>query len=93
MAITLQVTLFDVTGRYRPLSTLISIESMEYYKANASKVHVRAIQKICAQRYTSWDSLKKSGYAKLKVREYNKEKIVAEQKERYEKIKKERGWT
>ena len=29
----------------------------------------------------------------MKVREYDKEKIEAENKARYEKIKKERGWS
>ncbi len=90
--IKLQVTLFSTTGKYRPISTLIEVENVEYYKAHAQEVQKRAIQKMCAQRYVDWDWMKEGGYTKMKVRVYDRAKIDAENKERYERIKKERGW-
>lgn len=90
--VSIQVTLFDVNGKYRPISTIVQAESVEVYTANKSKYHVRAIQKMCAQRCKTWTSLKADGYQKMKARIYNKEKIQAENAELYERIKKERGW-
>ncbi len=90
--VSIQVTLFDVNGKYRPISTIVQAENLDAYTANKSKYHVRAIQKMCAQRCRTWASLKADGYQKMKARVYDKEKIAAENVERYERIKKERGW-
>lgn len=68
--ILIQVTLFDVTGKYKPLSTLIEVESVEYYKKHAKECKERAIQKICNQKYLSGKELVKLGYKKIKVRNY-----------------------
>lgn len=66
----IQVTLFDVTGKYRPLSTTVKVESYEWYLSNKSKVHVRAIQRICAAKCKTWAELKADGYQKMKARIY-----------------------
>ena len=90
--ITLQATLFSTTGKYRPISTLIKVESEAYYHEHAREVQKRAIQKMCAQRYVNWNWMKEGGYTRMKVRVYDRKKIEQENKERYERIKKERGW-
>lgn len=90
--ITIQCTLFSVTNKYRPISTLLEIESIKYYNTHKQEVQQRAIDKIVVQRKTERWCLKRDGYTRMKVRVYDKKKIE-EAKERYEKIKKERGWS
>lgn len=68
--ITLQVTLFDVKGEYKPISTLIDVESLEEYKSNPTFYKIKAIQKICNKRYITGKELQKLGYTKIKVRNY-----------------------
>ena len=90
--IDLQCTLFSTTGKYKPMSTIVKVESVTYYNTHKTEVQTRAIQKICAQRNTEWWCLKRDGFTRMKVRVYDKEKIEAENAARYERIKKERGW-
>jgi hypothetical protein len=71
--ITLQVTLFDTHNKYRPISTTINIENIEYYKNNTQAVRQRAIEKICAKRYTTPKQLAKDGYNQIKVRIYQQQ--------------------
>ena len=68
--ITLQFTLFDVNGRYRPISTLVKVESLRWFKEHQEEVKTKAIQQICNQRRLSGKELAKLGYTKLKVRNY-----------------------
>lgn len=88
----LQVTLFDKENRYKPVSTLVNVESIDYYNQHVKEVKQQAIIKICQKRYWTQRELKKYNFTSCKVRIYDKEKIEKENKERYEKIKKERGW-
>lgn len=90
--IKLQLTLFSTTGKYRPISTILEVESMAYYHAHAHEVQIHAIKNMCAKRYVDWAWMKENGYTRMKVREYDRTKIEAENKARYERIKKERGW-
>lgn len=76
--IIIQVTLFDVTGKYKPISTLIEVESVEYYKKHSKECKQKAIQKICNQRYLSGKELVKLGYKKIKVRNYTLWKQIQE---------------
>ena len=78
--ITLQITLFDVTGKYKPMSTLIEVESVEYYKEHSKEIRQKAIQKICNQRLLSGKELVKLGYKKIKVRNYTLWKEIQEGK-------------
>ncbi len=78
--IIIQVTLFDVTGKYKPISTLIEVESIDYYKEHSKEVKQKAIQKICNQRYLSGKELVKLGYTKIKVRNYTLWKQIQEGK-------------
>ena len=88
----LQVTLFDKQGRYRPVSTIIDVESIEYFNQHKEEIKTKAVTKICAKRYWTKRELKEYGYTTCKIRVYDKEKIEAENKARYERIKEERGW-
>lgn len=89
---TIQYTMYSTTGKYRPISTLIQVPSMEDYEANKSEWNKRAIKRILAKRYVGPAWLKENGYTTYRVREYDKKKIEQENAERYERIKKERGW-
>lgn len=90
--IQIQLTLYSESGKYRPMSTIVEVESIAYYNAHKQEILNRAIQRISVQRKMDIWVMKKYGYTKLKARVYDKEKIEQENKERYERIKEERGW-
>ena len=79
-AMKLQVTLFATNGKYKPISTLINVESMEDYEQNKRKYQEKAILNICHNRRTTWKELQDDSYTKIKVREYDKDKINAKAK-------------
>lgn len=85
----IQITLFSNAG-YKPVSCIIEAENIT--AENKKELQNRGIIKICQKRYWQKFHLKQYGYTKVKIREYDKEKIEAENKARYEQIKKERGW-
>lgn len=68
--ITLQFTLFDITGRYKPISTLVKVKSLAWFKEHKEEIKTKAIQQICNQRHLTGKELSKLGYNKLKVRNY-----------------------
>ena len=68
--IRLQVTLFDTNNKYKPISTTVEVESVEYYKQHQQQTRQKAIEKICAKRYTTPKQLAKDGYNQIKVRVY-----------------------
>lgn len=74
--IKMQLTIFDKEGHYKPISTIVEVESVDYYKANKSKIQSIAIQNICHNRCISFTELQKQGYTVIKAREYDKEKIA-----------------
>jgi hypothetical protein len=91
-----QVTLFDPSNTYKPVSCIIS-KNTNLIEAIGKEAYIKrikedGIKKICAKRYWRTTDLVKYGYTKMKIREYDKEKIAKENAERYEQIKKERGW-
>lgn len=71
----LQVTLFATNGKYRPISTVIRVENLKDYVNNKAKYQKKAIENICHNRKTDWNTLKRQSYTTVKVREYNIEKI------------------
>lgn len=91
-----QVTLLCETGEYKPVSAIVKIDTIEYTKLGkieyTKEIRKRGIVKICQKRYWNNMDLKRFHYTKIKLREYDKEKIAKENAERYEQIKKERGW-
>lgn len=90
--IQIQLTLYSDSGKYRPMSTIVDVESVAYYNTHKQEIQQKAIQRISVQRKMDIWAMKKYGYTKLKARVYDKEKIEQENKERYERIKEERGW-
>ena len=90
--IQIQLTLYSESGKYRPMSTIVEVESIAYYNVHKQEILNRAIQRISVQRKMDIWVMKKYGYTKLKARVYDKGKIEQENKERYERIKEERGW-
>ena len=82
----LQVTLFATNGKYRPISTIIEVESIEDYVKYKKVYQTKAITNICHNRRTTWKDLKEQSYTTIKVREYDLEKI---EKEKNQKTKEE----
>lgn len=83
--IDLQVTFFHNENKYRPISTIIKVESLEEYKKDSRKQQIRALTNIAHYRKTTPSDLVKQGFTQVKVREYNKQQIQ-EQKELQHKI-------
>lgn len=79
--VTLQITLFDKEGRYKPVSTLVKVESVKYYKEHKSEVNQQAMIKICQKRGWTGKQLKEFGYTTLKVRNYDLVKKTSKSKE------------
>ena len=71
--IKLQVTLFDTNNKYKPISTTVNVESVEYYKQHTKETRQKAIEKICSKRYTTPKQLAKDGYNQIKVRVYQEQ--------------------
>ena len=69
--ITLQFTLFDTTGKYKPISTLVKVESIKWFREHYEEVKQKALQQICNQRRLTGKELAKFGYTKLKIRNYD----------------------
>jgi hypothetical protein len=91
-----QITLFDPSGKYKPVSCIVTKDT-KLISAIGKETYIKrikedGIKKICFKRSWGTSDLIRYGYTKMKVREYDKEKIEQENKERYERIKKERGW-
>lgn len=85
--IRLQVTLFDTNNKYKPISTTVEVKSVEYYKQHQQQTRQRAIEKICAKRYTTPKQLAKDGYNQIKVRVYQEQgKIKADKKAEFERL-------
>ena len=78
--IKMQVTLFDKENKYKPISTLIEVKSIEEYNNNRQEYNKKAVQKIAAKRYLSISELKKQGYTHLKAREYTAERLERDKK-------------
>lgn len=86
-----QITLFDKSGEYRPVSAIVESEPVDLSDMNEKKkLLAKGTQKICFARRWTKNDLVRFGYLTAKIREYDKEKIAAENKARYEKIKEEK---
>ena len=87
-----QISLFSNKG-YKPISTIVTIDSVEEWNKNKSQIKMKAVATMCAKRRLTRADLEKYGYNEIRSRQYDKEKIAKENAERYEQIKKERGWS
>ena len=84
-----QVTLTSTTGQYKAVSTIVKAEKI-ITKEEKQRVINKGIVKIAQQRRWTNTDLKKFGYTKVKIREYDKAKIDKQNAERYEKLKQEK---
>lgn len=89
--IPIQVTITSNKG-YRPMSAIIEVPDAQTFLNNKKTYQQQGIIKICTKRSMHLADLKKYGYEEVRMRVYDKEKIEREKAERYEQIKKERGW-
>lgn len=87
-----QITLICGDGKYKPVSCIIKRENEIDLADTIAKKQLIAdgAKKICQVRGWVFADLKKFGYTSAKTREYDKEKIAAAAKERYERIKEEK---
>ena len=86
----LQVTIINPTGKYKPMSCLVPIPMKEVVAKNYEPYRNKGVIKICQNRNMTSRDLKKYGYTQVKIRIYDAKKIEAENKERYEAIKREK---
>lgn len=81
-----QVTLICESGKYKPVSTIVTMGETTDKKA----IMREGQRKIMIKRYWSMADLTKYGYTKGKIREYDKEKIEQENIARYEALKEQK---
>lgn len=81
-----QITLFNISGKYKPVSCIIKKDSKEILTKGketfTKELQKQGIIKICQKRLWTNSDLKKYEYTKVKIREYNKEQIIQENNER-----------
>ena len=77
----IQYTLYSKTNEYKPVSTIIEVETIKEVNANPDFYKQKAIQKICNQRSWSVADLKRFGYTQLKMRVYEEKVVVRKKKE------------
>ena len=90
-----QVTITCSDGKYKPVSTIVTIEQDEDVDlcGNPNKkkeIQLKGITNICQKKYWTTSDLKKYHYTRVKIRAYDKARIDAENAARYEKIKEEK---
>ena len=79
----LQVTFFHNEGKYKPISTILEIENMQEYNDNKAEIQKKALLTIGHYRHQTPQEIIKNGYTKVKVREYDIEKIKAQQEQQH----------
>ena len=77
----IQYTLFCKSGKYKPMSTVIEVESMANYEENKNKYNKQAILKILHQRKMSYYNLKQYEYTQYKIREYKTKEETEKEKQ------------
>lgn len=89
-----QVTLLSDKG-YKPVSIIVKYDQMREGDLSVDKevkkiIQNKGIVSMCNKRRWNTRDLKVYGYTRVKCRLYDKAKIEAENKARYEKIKEEK---
>ena len=69
-----QVTLIDKTGKYRPVSTLVPIDSADDLTTRKEEIKYKGIKKICITRGWIQRDLLKYHYLHCKMRIYPEKK-------------------
>lgn len=84
-----QITLFCTTNQYKPVSCIVKKGSIIDLTNQVEKRKVvnDGIVKICHKRGWTQKELTKYSYTRVKVREFDKEKIEEEKRLNYERIK------
>ena len=81
--IQIQITLHAENGKYKPISTLVNVESVADFNKNQVEYIRKAKIRMCVQRYWDGKDLQKYTYTKLSARVYDKEKIAKERADNY----------
>lgn len=84
-----QVTLYDKTNKYKPVSALVDVDHITTKEEKAEAVK-KGIIKICQKRRWTNNDLKKYGYLTSKIRVYDEQKIKEENEKRYTEIKEQK---
>ncbi len=79
----LQVTFFHNENKYKPMSTILEIENMQEYNDNKAEIQKKALLTIGHYRHQTPQEIIKNGYTKVKIREYDIEKIKAQQEQQH----------
>lgn len=66
----IQVTLYDKSGKYRPVSTLVKVISEDYFNNNREKVKTEGIKKIMLKRGWTRRELIEYNYLTCRMRVY-----------------------
>lgn len=69
----IQITMFHKENKYRPIATVIEVDSMADFKENQKEYVKKAISKIAQQRYRTPQDLYKTGYTIYRYRPYASE--------------------
>lgn len=73
-----QVTLYNTTHQYKPISTIVKADTKALVlvgkQAYLQDIKRRGIQAICNKRYWTGKDLVRYNYTMCKMREYNKQK-------------------
>ena len=86
-----QITLFDKNQVYKPLSTLLEVESFEQAQKIRGELINKAYQKIASKKYMTSSELYDQGYTQAKMREYNQNRIKIENMLKYISKKKQKN--
>lgn len=70
----IQFTMYSTTGKYKPISTVIAVESISWAKEHKEELKQRGVAKICVDRKTDVWALQRNGYTKIKMRVYQRER-------------------
>ncbi len=73
------MTVFHKDNKYKPLSTILEVDSMQYYNTHKAEVQRKALANIGHFRHLTPQELIKQGYTKIKTREYDLNKIQEQQ--------------
>lgn len=66
----IQVTLFDKSGKYRPVSTLVKVKDIEEFEKDKERIKSEGIKKILIKRGWGRRELMKYNYLTCKMRVY-----------------------
>lgn len=69
----IQVTLYDKKNRYRPVSTLVKVPDLEYFKTHREEVKNNGVKKIMMIRGWTKRELITYNYLTCKMRVYSEE--------------------